>query len=237
LGAIFTYAVEEGHRPDNPSRGIRRQKDKRRKIALSAEQYRALGRAFEAADARAEPWQAVEGVRLMALTACRSGEVLNLKRTECDLAGSCLRLEDTKTGPSVRPLGKPARDLLRAALSRPGGVYVFPSIRNPKERYKGLQRAWNRIRASEPAIASLTPHGLRHAFASTGDDLGYTSATIGAMLGHGRQGTTHGYIAKLDSALIAAADRVAARVADAMAGVADAGAEVVELATARRASA
>jgi len=31
LGAIFTYAVEEGHRADNPSRGIRRQKDKRAK--------------------------------------------------------------------------------------------------------------------------------------------------------------------------------------------------------------
>jgi hypothetical protein len=64
--------------------------------------------------------------------------------------------------------------------------------------------------------------------------LGYTQATIGAMLGHSRQGTTGGYIAKLDSALIAAADRVAGRVADLMADVADAGAEVVDVATARR---
>jgi integrase len=237
LGAIFSYAVEEGHRSDNPARGIRRQKDKRRKIALSPEQYRALGLAFDDANARAEAWQAVEAVRLMALTACRSGEVLKLKRTECDLAGSCLRLEDTKTGPSVRPLGLPAREALRVALQRSSGVYVFPSIRNPKDRYRGLQRAWNRMRGSEPAIASLTPHGLRHAFANVGDDLGYTQATIGALLGHGRQGTTGGYIAKLDSALIAAADKVAGRVADLMAGVADAGAEVVDLATAKRASA
>jgi hypothetical protein len=69
-----------------------------------------------------------------------------------------------------------------------------------------------------------------------GDELGYTQATIGAMLGHGRQGTTGGYIAKLDAALVAAADRAAGRVADLMAGVADAGAEVVELAQRRAAA-
>jgi Arm DNA-binding domain len=73
LGAIFTYAVEQEYRSENPSRRIRRQKDKRRHIALSPEQYRALGLALEAADARAEPWQAIEAVRLIALTGCRAG--------------------------------------------------------------------------------------------------------------------------------------------------------------------
>jgi integrase len=95
-----------------------------------------------------------------------------------------------------------------------------------------LQRAWNRLRAAAPSIAFLSPHGLCHGFASTGDDLGYTQATIGSMLGHSRQGTTGGYIHKLDAALLQAADRVAGRIADLMAGKADAGAEVIELATA-----
>jgi integrase len=240
LGAIFTYAVEEGYRTDNPARGVRRPQGNPRKIALGPSEYAALGRATKIAEMRAEPWQAMAVVRLMALTGCRSGEVLNLKRSECDLAGSCLRLADTKTGPSVRPLGKPARDTLREALDRSSGPYVFPSLRLTNQRYSGLQRAWNRMRGSEPLIASLTPHGLRHAFASTGDDLGYTQATIGSMLGHSRQGTTGGYIHKLDAALLASADRVSQRIADLMAGVADAGAEVIELASAtgaRRANA
>jgi integrase len=128
LGAIFTYAVEEGYRPDNPARGVRRPHNHPRKIALDAEHYAALGRALAAAEALGEPWQSVGVVRLIALTGCRAGEVLNLKRMECDLAGSCLRLADTKTGPSVRPLGKPAREAVNAALGRSSGAYVFPSL-------------------------------------------------------------------------------------------------------------
>jgi integrase len=232
LGAIFTYAVEEGYRPDNPARGVRRPRNHPRKIALDAEHYAALGRALEAAKSRGEPWQSVGVVRLIALTGCRAGEVLNLKRMECDLAGSCLRLADTKTGPSVRPLGKPAREAVNAALGRSSGAYVFPSLRFATQRFTGLQRAWNRLRAAEPSIAFLSPHGLRHGFASTGDDLGYTQATIGSMLGHSRQGTTGGYIHKLDAALLQAADRVAGRVADLLGGKAVAGAEVIELASA-----
>ena len=46
-------------------------------------------------------------MRLVALTGCRIGEVLDLKRTECDLGGSCLRLGDTKTGASTRPMAVP----------------------------------------------------------------------------------------------------------------------------------
>src|SRR5215213_11830247 len=96
LGAIFTYAVEEGYRTDNPARGVRRPRSNPRKIALDAEHYAALGRALEAGETRGEPWQSVSVVRLIALTGCRAGEVLNLKRTECDLAGSCLRLVDRR---------------------------------------------------------------------------------------------------------------------------------------------
>jgi integrase len=172
--------------------------------------------------------------RLMALTGARVSEVVKLKRSECDVRGSCLRLADSKTGESVRPLGKPALTVLQAALARSNGPFVFPSILRNTGHFGAIKSAWVRVRKAEPAIGSLTRHGLRHAFASVADDLGYTEATIGAMIGHSGSGTTRGYIHKLDPALIAAADRVAGRIADLMAGVADAGAEVVELATGRR---
>jgi integrase len=87
------------------------------------------------------------------------------------------------------------------------------------------------MRSAEPSIAFLTPHGLRHAFASVADDLGYTEATIGAMLGHSGGGTTRGYIHKLDPALLAAADRVSGRIAEMMAGAEVANAEVLDIAT------
>ena len=235
LSTILTYAVEEGCRSDNPARGIVLPSYNKRKIHLDTNQYAALGRALAAAEARGEPWQAVEAMRLLALTGCRASEITGLKRTECDLRGSCLRLGDTKTGASVRPLGTPALEVLRAVLARSNGTYVFPALRgsttqdgkgSPKP-YRGLPKAWDRIRnaktqtegqVAEPSIASLTPHGLRHAFASVADDLGFTEATIGAMLGHSGGGTTRGYIHKLDPVLIAAADRVSQHIAAAMEG-------------------
>jgi integrase len=33
-------------------------------------------------------------------------------------------------------------------------------------------------------LVGVTPHTLRHGFASLADDYGYSEATIGAMLGH-----------------------------------------------------
>jgi integrase len=235
LSAILTYAVEEGRRGDNPARGIILPSYNKRKIHLDTSQYAALGRVLAAAEARGEPWHAVEAVRLLALTGCRASEITGLKRAECDLRGSCLRLGDTKTGASMRPLGKPALDVLRAAMTRSNSMYVFPALRvsttqdgkgSPKP-YRGLPKAWDRVRnaktpdgseVAEPSIASLTLHGLRHAFASVADDLGFTEATIGAMLGHSSGGTTRGYIHKLDPALIAAADRVSRQIAAATEG-------------------
>jgi integrase len=237
LGTVLNYAVHEGYRPDNPARGMVLPSYEKRKVRLDAEQYRALGRALDAAEARGEPWQAVEAVRLLGLTGARAGEISNLKRAECDLRNSLLSLADSKTGASLRPIGKSALEVLRGALARSSGPYVFPALRSASGAYKGLPKAWERIRATEPSIASITPHGLRHSFASLGDDLGLSEPTIAALVGHAGGGITRGYIHKLDATLLAAADKVAGRIADLMAGVADAGAELVDLAEVRRASA
>ena len=102
-------------------------------------------------------------------------------------------------------------------------------MRLAKGHYRGFPKAWERIAGK--ALPGVTPHTLRHSFASLADDLGYSEATIGAMLGHSKgTSTTRGYIHKLDPALIAAADKVAARIADMMAGRDVAIGEVVELA-------
>src|SRR5437763_1944630 len=72
------------------------------------------------------------------------------------------------------------------------------------------------------------PHTLRHSFASVADDLGYSEATIGAMLGHSVGSTTRKYIHKLDPALVSAADRVAERISEMMNGTAQT-AEIVPI--------
>jgi integrase len=215
LGAILGYAVDEGHRPDNPARGIVRPADEKRKTRLDEHGYRALGQKLRDAEALGEPWQAVEAIRALALTGCRRGEIERLRRAEIDFAARALRLGDTKTGASVRPVGRSASDALRSAVMRSkDDNLAFPVVRNRNGaggHYQGLTKAWKRIMGE--ALPGMSPHGLRHSFASVADDLGFSEPTIGALLGHAKRGVTSGYIHKLDAALHAAADRVSSYIA------------------------
>ena len=62
-------------------------------------------------------------------------------------------------------------------------------------------------------------HDLRRTFATTADELGYSEATIGEILGHARRGVTgRHYIRRPDAALIAAATRISDRIVAALGG-------------------
>ena len=209
LGGIFTFAIEEGMRTDNPVTGVKRRADATREFRLDDSGYRRLGRRIAAAERAGERWQVTEMIRLIALTGCRRGEIEGLTRAEVDTAGQVLRLGDTKTGKNVRPIGRAAIEVLNRVLERTRGPYLFPAARGTGN-YKGLPKAWGSIVSRR--IHGLTPHGLRHSFASVGEDLEFTLPTIGALLGHAGSGVTAGYIHKPDSALIAAANRIADRI-------------------------
>ena len=127
LGAIMEYAVGLGYRSDNPVRGVRREADRKRKIRPDDEGYRRLGTRLAAAERAGIRWQAVDAIRLIALTGCRRGEIEGLRRSEVDLAGQALRLGDTKSGYSVRPIGLSAIKVLRGAMARSNGEFVFPA--------------------------------------------------------------------------------------------------------------
>ena len=214
LGGILSFAVSEGVISANPARGVKRPADKRREIRLSADQYQALGNALVAAGSAGENSAAILGVRLLALTGCRRGEIERLRWDEVDLPGRCLRLSESKEGKSVRPLGGDAIGLL-AKVPREGRYVLLGTLLD--KPFVGLPKAWARIIANAN-LPGLTPHGLRHAFASVAADLGYAEPTIAAMLGHATHSTTGRYIHHLDNALIAAADKVAGQIATMMVG-------------------
>ena len=195
LGGVLSFAVSEGIIPVNPARGVKRPADERRNVRLSAEQYRALGMAIARAERAGESWHATALMRLLALTGCRRGEIETLRWADVDFAGQCLRLSDSKTGASVRAIGSAALEILKA-LPRGGSEFVFPAIRATRmaRAYSGLPKAWKRALWSSVAngdgLAGLSPHGLRHAFASVAHDLGYSEFTIAALLGHSAAGVT-----------------------------------------------
>ena len=212
LGGMLTYAKEVGYIERNPAHGIRKPADKRRSFRLAPEEYRALGEALEAAERNSEHWQATAAIRLIALTGCRRSEILSLKWPEIDLANSCLRLGDTKTGASIRPLPKAAQAILRRIKRQ--GEHVFPGVARADKSYASVfPKAWRRIVGQ-----AYTPHGLRHAYASAAHELGFGELIIKALLGHARLGVTSGYIATVDSLALAAAEKVARRIDSAMTG-------------------
>jgi integrase len=106
--------------------------------------------------------------------------------------------------------------VLKAASAESNSKYVFPSITNDKKHHTGLTRWLQKISAKD--VPGITSQGLRHSFSSTAEDLGFSIPTIKALVGHSRASVTEGYIHKIDSALLAAAERIAGHIDDAMTG-------------------
>jgi integrase len=210
LGAIFAYAVRHRLRPANPVHGVERFADGRRERRLSDEEYAALGEALRKAEA-ARMWPpAIAAARFLALTGWRTGEATGLREAEIEAARRTATLVDNsktgrtvKTGRSVRPLSRAACDVLRS-LPRMSGELVFPATRGGAETVLHLKKFWPRIAKLGGLPADVTPHVLRHSFASLAADLGYSESTIAAMVGHKGQTTTSRYVHSADAVLLAA---------------------------------
>jgi integrase len=216
LGAIFAYAERKRMVAQNPARGVIRYADGKRERRLSDAEYAALGRALAALEAEMWP-PAVACARFLALTGWRSGEALALRWRDIDLSRRVARLSDTKTGESVRPLSAAACDALRAQGPGAADALVFPPSRGDGTM-TGFRSMFARIVKAGGLPADVTPHVLRHSFASLANDLGYSEATIGMLIGHkGTGSVTRGYI-HLGDSLAAAADRIAATILRKLAG-------------------
>jgi integrase len=222
LGAIFTYAVRHRMRPDNPVHGVIRFADGKRERRLSDEEYAALGIALRKAETEGVWPAAIAATRFLAVTGWRSGEVIGLHWSELgDLTRRTAKLvDDTRTGRSiktersVRPLSHAACDVL-CALPRMTGELVFPATR-ADGRMTGFPKFWRRIAKLGALPADVTPHVLRHSFASLAADLGYSKPTIAALIGHKGYTITSRYVHSADAVLLAAADVVADRTTELM---------------------
>ncbi len=87
---------------------------------------------------------------------------------------------------------------------------VFPATRG-EGRMAGFPKLWGGSQNSANCPSSMTPHALRHSFASLAGDLGYSETTIAALVGHKGHSITSRYVHSADAVLLAAADAVADR--------------------------
>jgi integrase len=217
LGSILVQAVDAGIIDRNPARGLRKPKDNVCNRRLTEAEYRILGEILRSAAEIEKYKTTVEIIRQITLTGCRRSEMISLKWSEVDTVASCLRLANSKEGVSVRPIGLPVIEYLEERRKKQSGTYVFPR-KGEDNAFGGFPNHWEQIFEGSP-LADVTPHVLRHSFASLANDLGFTEATIAGLVGHSKVSVTSKYIHTLDTVLIAAADTVAGYVQGLLDGV------------------
>jgi integrase len=224
LGAIMSYAFGHGLIEVNPCSKVRRFADGRRERRLADDEYLKLGAGLKGAKGSVWP-PAIACIRFLTLTGWRSGEARALRWRHVDLARRVAILPDTKSGRSVRPLSHAACDVLRGMGRGLDDALVFPATRG--DGLIAIKKHASRIIA-RAGLTGVSPHTLRHSFASVAADLGLSEPTIGALIGHKGHSVTSRYMHGADAVLLAAADQVAGRIAELMGGP-SASATIVEL--------
>lgn len=123
---------------------------------------------------------------------------------------NCVAFPDTKSGAQMRAAGDAAIIELMSQGQRSTSPYVFPADWGDGH-FIGVVRVLDRV-CARAGLEKVTPHVLRHTFASIAASLGFSELTISGLLGHGPRGVTQRYV-HLDAALVIAADQVSAEIA------------------------
>jgi integrase len=217
LSKACNLAEVWGWRPEgtNPCRHVKKYREEKRERFLTSDELARLGRVLaEAERDGSERPEVVAAIRLLLLTGCRLGEVLNLTWEEVDAERRCLRLGDSKTGKKVVHLNTAALEVL-AGLPR-SGRYVIPGTK-PDMPLDRLETPWSRLR-KRADLENLRIHDLRHTFASTGAGAGLSLPIIGRLLGHTQIATTQRYSHLADDPVRRGVETIGATIEAAMKG-------------------
>jgi integrase len=214
VSAIFAFAVERGLCADNPARGVKKAPVRKVERFLSETEIAQLAEALDTEAQRSGNPYPSAAIKLLLLTGCRRGEIVNLCWNNVDFDHECLRLPDSKTGAKIVYLNPPARALLQELPRMIDNPRVIPGMRADSGS-ASIDNAWSRVRAAA-GLTNVRLHDLRHSFASVGAAGGLSLPIIGALLGHKHASTTARYAHLSADPLRAANDEVGARIAASM---------------------
>ena len=213
LRQILNFAGALGHVDTNAARDIQRNRRPVLTRFLSREEVARLHRVLDRQTGRGQRQQA-DIVRLLLLTGCRKGEIVQLRWSEVD--GGRLILQESKTGWRTVPLNTQARAVLER---QPRGTspFVFPSPRDPSRPRSCNLALWYRARR-EAGIEDVRLHDLRHTVASHAVMNGVPVPVVSRLLGHSNVRMTLRYAHLGDRDIELAAERVGQVIATIMNG-------------------
>jgi len=200
LRVFFRFAVTEGLLPEEPTLNLEAPRVwKGLPVLLSIPQVEKL----LAQPDLAAPLGARDAAMLEVLysTGLRVSELVGLRLAELDLSMGCVRCVGKGNKERLVPLGRRALDALRRFLGEPrarllhgrSSPFVFLNRRGVKMSRVGFWKVLKAYGRRAGLPPKLSPHKLRHSFATHLLERGADLRSVQAMLGHADISTTQIY--------------------------------------------
>lgn len=182
ISALYRYFIREGLMKTNPCRfQSRRKEENKLPNTIPSEDLKA---AYEHSTGLVHVW-----IGLLATTGIRISELLALRWEDIDFKASSLEIMGKGRKERIVYTSPEYLDLLRQAYERkPSEGRIF--------RYDQRDARYMLWQALKPysRAKQLSPHAIRHSFATNLATNGVNVSTIASILGHNRIATTQKYI-------------------------------------------
>lgn len=200
--SFFSFLVAQGEMPGNPAVGLASpRRETRLPEFLPVDEMLDLVRAAQPAG-----WRGLRNAAILELlysSGLRVGELVSLRRGDLSLEEGTVRVTGKGRKTRVVPVGEQANRALEGYLDacpfpRPGGTggWEAPLFRNARGgalTARSVARILARSLDAAGIGRHLTPHGIRHSFATHLLESGADLRAIQEMLGHASLSTTQRY--------------------------------------------
>ncbi len=220
LHSFFRFLLREGYISKNPFSGIRHPKKGQRlpRLLSVGEAERLIAQPLLAADdeaggirdIRKRAWLEYAALRDTAIlevlysSGMRVSELAGMVETDVDFLSGVVKVRGKGKKERMCPLGAPASMALRSVMERgktlpgfaggrPAGSPVFRNCRGGSLSVRSVERMIKRYLARANLDARISPHALRHSFATHMLDAGADLRSVQELLGHSSLSTTQIY--------------------------------------------
>lgn len=220
LRSFFKFLTREGYVSNNPFAGLSPPKRKKSlphvltvgevsRLLQSSARYGAETMENEK-DRKKRAWLEYAALRDTAIlevlysTGMRLGELANLEEQNIDLLAGVIKVRGKGNKERFCPLGRPAAGALSAALEKrsdiarffkgkKGNLPLFVSHTGGKLTPRSMERMMKRYLIKADLNPAVSPHALRHSFATHMLDAGADLRSVQELLGHASLSTTQIY--------------------------------------------